>query len=50
MVAYISIETALRIMETAYLVSAILLVGGSYIAGTMIESWEKDENSWKSQP
>ncbi len=50
MVAYISVETALRIVETAYLVSAIFLVSGSYIAANMMESWEKDQNSWKSQP
>jgi hypothetical protein len=49
MVAYISIETALRIVETAYLVSAIFLVAASYIAGTMIESWEKNENLGKYQ-
>jgi hypothetical protein len=50
MVAYISLETALRIVETAYLVSAIFLLGASYIGWMMMESSEKNRTSFKSQP
>lgn len=50
MVAYISIETALRIVETAYLTSAILMVGAAYIGGNLMEAWEKERGFGKSQP
>ncbi|MBD1925305.1 hypothetical protein H6F74_03250 [Trichocoleus sp. FACHB-90] len=49
MTTYITFETALRIIENAYLVSAGLLLAASYIGLTAIEKIEKSDDNFPTR-
>lgn len=44
MTTYICFETALRMFVNAYLISIVLLIAGSYIGLTVIETMEKGDD------
>ena len=51
MTTYISIETALRLLANAYLLSAVLLIAFSYIGLAVLETIEiTSDNSNSSLP